>query len=75
MQEFLYSPGDLVTFHHGFTCEEAEIGLITRRDTMDPHEPAVFVTFPHVVGQEYHYYDLELHEWELSGTIEVQRAS
>jgi len=73
-QQLRFSPGDLVRFIHGFTSEEAEIGLITRRDTMDPHEPAVYIIFPHVMGQEYHYYDLELQEWERDGTIEVQRA-
>ena len=78
MQQFLYWPGDLVKFHNGIPFGETgfhDLGLIVRRDFTDAREPAVLITFPHASGQEYHYYDLELHEWELSGTIEVQRAS
>ena len=76
-QQFRFSPGDLVKFHHGIPFGEVrshELGLITRRDMHDIHEPAVFLTFPHAPKEEYHYYDLELTEWEAAGSIEVHRA-
>jgi len=84
MQQFLYYPGDLIKFINGASwClgggigepEVREVALVVRRDFTDSSEPAVLITFPHASGQEYHYYDLELHEWEMSGTIEVHRAS
>ena len=77
LKKFRYWPGDLVKFYHGIPYGEDghhELGLITRRDFTDDREPAVLITFPHAKGQEYHYYDLELQEWERDGTIEVQRA-
>ena len=76
-QQFRFSPGDLVKFHHGTSFGEVrshELGLITRRDMHDFDEPAVFLTFPRAPKEEYHYYDLELTEWEAAGSIEVHRA-
>ena len=84
MQQFLYWPGDLIKFINGASwClgggigepEVHEAALVVRRDFTSATEPAVMLKFLHTKTDEYHYYDLELHEWELSGTIEVQRAS
>ena len=76
LKKFRYWPGDLVKFCNRTFSEvgDHELGLVVRRDFTDAREPAVLVTFPHTKGQEYHYYDLELQEWERDGTIEVQRA-
>ena len=77
LKKFRYWPGDLVKFHNGIPFGEVghhDLGLITRRDFTDAREPAVLITFPHAKGQEYHYYDLELTEWEDAGSIEVHRA-
>ena len=77
LKKFRYWPGDLVKFHNGIPFGEVghhELGLVVRRDFTDAREPAVLIAFPHAVGQEYHYYDLELTEWEAAGSIEVQRA-
>jgi len=75
--QFRFSPGDLVKFHNGIPFGEVglhDLGLIIRRDFTDAREPAVLITFPHASGQEYHYYDLELTDWEVAGSIEVHRA-
>lgn len=78
LKKFRYWPGDLVKFHNiripFGEVRQHELGLVVRRDFTDATEPAVLITFPHAQGQEYHYYDLELTEWEAAGTIEVQRA-
>ena len=81
MQQFLYWPGDLIKFIDGAkqTLQQSrdvhEVALVVRRDFTSATEDAVMLKFLHTKTDEYHYYDLELHEWELSGTIEVQRAS
>ncbi len=81
MQQFLYWPGDLIKFIDGAsqTLQQSrdvhEVALVVRRDFTSATEAAVMLKFLHTKTDEYHYYDLELHEWELSGTIEVQRAS
>ena len=82
MQQFLYWPGDLIKFIDGASPRRGalnrdvhEAALVVRRDFTSATEPAVMLKFLHTKTDEYHYYDLELHEWELSGTIEVQRAS
>jgi len=83
MQQFLYWPGDLIKFIDGASKtwggalkrDVHEVALVVRRDFTSATEPAVMLKFLHTKTDEYHYYDLELHEWELSGTIEVQRAS
>ena len=71
-----FNPGDLIVFSHGAArAEESsqELGWIVRRDTSDPDDDAVLVSFT-TRGGEYHYYDVELYEWEKSGYIEVKRA-
>jgi len=71
-----YNPGDLIVFFHGHDRWDEgskEIGWIIRRDFDDPENPAVLMGFPDR-GCEYHYFDLELREWEKAGTIEVKRA-
>ena len=71
-----YNPGDLIVFIHGhekWAETPREVGWIVRRDCDDMMNPAVLVGFPGV-DNEYHYYDLELREWEKGGTIEVKRA-
>ena len=81
MQQFLYWPGDLIKFIDGAcllrggTPDVREAALVVRRDFTSATEAAVLLKFFHTKTDEYHYYDLELHEWEMSGTIEVQRAS
>ena len=80
MQQFLYWPGDLIKFIDGSLAgmgkrDVHEVALVVRRDFTSATEAAVMLKFLHTKTDEYHYYDLELHEWELSGTIEVQRAS
>tara|TARA_Y100000593_G_scaffold10733_1_gene19211 strand:+ start:332 stop:577 length:246 start_codon:yes stop_codon:yes gene_type:complete len=69
-----YSPGDLVVFLHGrerWDKTRKEIGWVVRRDFSD-ETPAVFLGFPGSTS-EYHYFDLELREWEKAGDIEVKR--
>ena len=71
-----YKPGDLIVFFRGasrFEASPEDIGWIVRRDFDDPTEPAVLVGFPHRPNNLLHYYDVELCEWEKSGTIEVKR--
>ncbi len=71
-----FNPGDLIVFIHGAArVEESskELGWIVRRDNSDPDDDAVMVSFTARRG-EYHYYDVELYEWEKSGYIEVKRA-
>ncbi len=76
MRQGNFNPGDLIVFLHGRERWEndtrKEIGWIVRRDFEDEQNPAVLMGFPGV-DNEYHYYDLELHEWEKAGTIEVKR--
>ena len=70
-----YNPGDLIVFFHGrerWGEGSKEIGWIIRRDFDDPSNPAVLMGFPGRVC-EYHYFDVELREWEKAGTIEVKR--
>ena len=71
-----FNPGDLIVFIHGAArVEESsqELGWIVRRDNSDLDDDAVMVSFTARRG-EYHYYDVELHEWEKTGDIEVYRA-
>ena len=83
MQQFLYHPGDLIKFLNGASRnwggyekpDVHEAALVVRRDFTSATEGAAMLKFLHTKTDEYHYYDLELHEWEMSGTIEVQRAS
>ena len=75
MKQDDYKPGDLIVFIHGherWEESQQEIGWIVRRDCEDMMNPAVLVGFPHSTN-EYHYYDLELREWEKAGAIEVKR--
>ncbi len=75
MKQDDYKPGDLIVFFHGherWEKSKQEIGWIVRRDLEDPNNPAVLMGFPGRTS-EYHYYDLELREWEKAGTIEVRR--
>ena len=70
-----YKAGDLIVFFHGherWDESKQEIGWIVRRDFDDPDNPAVLMGFPGGTS-EYHYFDLELREWERAGTIEVKR--
>ena len=75
MKQDDYKPGDLILFFQGnsrFEEGPEEIGWIARRDFDDPDNPAVLMGFPGGTS-EYHYFDLELREWERAGTIEVKR--
>ena len=75
MKQDDYKPGDLIVFFPGperWEKSKQEIGWIVRRDLEDPNNPAVLMGFPGRTS-EYHYFDLELREWEKAGTIEVKR--
>ncbi len=75
MKQDDYKPGDLIVFiqgHEKWAETPREFGWIVRRDLEDPNNPAVLMGFPGLTS-EYHYFDLELREWEKAGTIEVSR--
>ena len=75
MKQDDYKPGDLIVFFQGRERRDEsppEIGWIVRRDCDDMMNPAVLVGFPYSTN-EYHYYDLDLQEWEKAGDIEVKR--
>ena len=76
MRQGNFNPGDLIVFLHGRERWEndtrKEIGWIVRRDFEDEQNPAVLMGFPGTTS-EYHYFDLELREWEKAGAIEVKR--
>ena len=75
MKQDDYKPGDLIVFiqgHEKWAETPREFGWIVRRDLEDPNNPAVLMGFPGRTS-EYHYFDLELREWEKAGTIEVSR--
>ncbi len=76
MRQGNFNPGDLIVFLHGRERWEndtrKEIGWIVRRDFENEQSPAVLMGFPGSTN-EYHYFDLELREWEKAGDIEVHR--